>query len=143
MARSRAKPIIEYILRRILEDKEEAKKLAWQAEKYTIVGDELYRRDFSQPLLNCITDEQADYVIQEIHSGVRSIHIGGRSLATKVLRAGQYWPTLRDDCTQFFKMCEKCQRFGSHHQAPAEALFGITSPWRSTCWEMISSNLFP
>jgi hypothetical protein len=104
-----AKPIVEYIQGKIPEDKEVAKRLARQAANYTIVGDILYRHGFSQPLLRRITQDQAEYVIEEIHSGVCRSHIGGRSLATKVLRVGYYWPTLRDDCIHFVKLCEKCQ----------------------------------
>ncbi|XP_020235069.1 uncharacterized protein LOC109814938 [Cajanus cajan] len=57
-------------------DPVEAKKLRTQAARYSMVADELYRRGFSTPLLKCIDNHQADYVIREIHedlivSGVR------------------------------------------------------------------------
>ncbi|XP_057760837.1 uncharacterized protein LOC130981250 [Arachis stenosperma] len=38
--------------------------------------------------------------MEETHEGICGTHIGGRSLATKVLRAGYYWLTLRKDCLE-------------------------------------------
>jgi hypothetical protein len=46
-----AKHIVECVQGQIPEDKEVTKKLARQPTYYTIVGDVLYRRGFSQPLL--------------------------------------------------------------------------------------------
>jgi len=45
----------------------EDKGWARKAARYTLIGGELSRRGFSRPLLKCITREQAEYVMQEIH----------------------------------------------------------------------------
>nr|KYP62340.1 hypothetical protein KK1_016872 [Cajanus cajan] len=49
----------------------------------------------------------------EIHEGICGSHSGGRTLATKVLRAGYYWPTLKSDCTEFVKKCVQFQKHGT------------------------------
>ncbi|XP_020205839.1 uncharacterized protein LOC109791001 [Cajanus cajan] len=81
------------------------RKLQTQAARYSVVGGELYRRGFSTPLLKCIDSAQAEYVLREIHDGICGSHLGGRTMAAKVLRAGYYWLTLRTDCAEFVKRC--------------------------------------
>ncbi|XP_072062007.1 uncharacterized protein [Arachis hypogaea] len=63
-----------------------------RASIFTIIGDDLYRRGFSRPLLKCLGDEEATLAMEEAHEGICGTHIGGRSLSTKILRAGYYWP---------------------------------------------------
>ncbi|RDX90707.1 rnhA, partial [Mucuna pruriens] len=86
------------------------------------------RRGFSFPLLRCLGDEESTYVIKEVHEGVCGTHIGGRTLASKIARANYYWPTLRRDCLEYVKICDKCQKFAEGHKAPPERLHPITSP---------------
>ncbi|RDX92239.1 hypothetical protein CR513_25656, partial [Mucuna pruriens] len=71
-----------------------AKKLVKEASKYTLVGQQLYRRDFSFPLLRCMDEEEFEYVIWEVHEDVYRTHKGGRALASKSTRGGYYCPTL-------------------------------------------------
>lgn len=66
--------------------------------------------------------------MSEIHEGVCASHIRGRSLAFKVLRAGFYWLTLRKDCMEFVKKCEKCQVFADLPKAPPGELVTISAP---------------
>nr|KYP59830.1 hypothetical protein KK1_015271 [Cajanus cajan] len=107
----------------------EAKKIRTQAARYSIVADELYRRGFSTPLLKCVDNLQADYVMREVHEGICGSHSGGRTLAAKVLRAGYYWPTLKGDCAEFVKKCVQCQKHGNLIHASAAELHSISSPW--------------
>ncbi|XP_057443228.1 uncharacterized protein LOC130735146 [Lotus japonicus] len=74
-----------------------------EASHYTLLGDQLYRRGVGVPLLRCVSKEDAERIMFEVHEGVCASHIGGRSLAAKVLRAGFYWPTLRSDCMDYVK----------------------------------------
>ncbi|RDY03049.1 hypothetical protein CR513_13389, partial [Mucuna pruriens] len=105
-------PLTAYLRdERLLEDLVEAKKLIKDMAKYIITGGELYRRGFSFPLLWCVKGEEARYVIKEVHEGVYSSHIGGRALANKIARVRYYWPTLKGDCAEYVKKCDKCQRF--------------------------------
>ncbi|XP_020227232.1 uncharacterized protein LOC109808591 [Cajanus cajan] len=73
-----------------------------------------------------VVAEQVEYVLREIHEGICGFHSGGRTLATKVLRAGYYWPTLKDDCVKFAKRCVSCQRHSNLIHASAEELHGIS-----------------
>jgi len=55
-----------------------------------MIGDDLYKRGYDQPLLKCVTAEQAQYIIEELHEGICDYHSGARTMATRVLRAGYF-----------------------------------------------------
>ena len=63
-----------------------------KAARYTMIGDDLYKRGYGQPLLKCVTPEQAQYVIKELHEGICGYHSGARTMATRILRAGTSGP---------------------------------------------------
>nr|KYP54269.1 Transposon Ty3-I Gag-Pol polyprotein [Cajanus cajan] len=69
-------------------DKEEARKVRVRSAKFFIIGDKLFKRGISTPLLKCLAESQATYVVEEIHRGIYGMHSGDCSMATKVLRAG-------------------------------------------------------
>ncbi|XP_074560659.1 uncharacterized protein LOC141816830 [Curcuma longa] len=77
-----------------------AKVLRRRAARFTLIGDQLYRRAFSRPLLKCLGPEDADYVLREAHQGCCGNHPGGRSLARKILLVGYFWPTLQADAAK-------------------------------------------
>jgi len=61
-------PILAYICNGILpEDKRQARKLKCRAARYALLDEVLYRRGFTLPLLRCLDNEEADYVLREIH----------------------------------------------------------------------------
>ncbi|RDX75237.1 hypothetical protein CR513_44903, partial [Mucuna pruriens] len=74
----------------ILEDTEAVKRLKQEVSKYTLVGEHLYRRDFSFLLLNCLYAKEVEYVMREVHEGVCESHIRGHALASKITKAGYY-----------------------------------------------------
>ncbi|RDX92246.1 hypothetical protein CR513_25654, partial [Mucuna pruriens] len=52
------------------------------------MGQQLYRKGFSFPLLRCMDEEEFEYVIYEVHEDVYRTHKGGRALASKSARVG-------------------------------------------------------
>ncbi|XP_057457904.1 uncharacterized protein LOC130748677 [Lotus japonicus] len=105
-----------------------------EASHYTLLGDQLYRRGVGVPLLRCVSKEEDGIIMFEVHEGVCASHVGGRSLAAKVLRAGFYWPTLRSDCMECAKKCVKCQMYADLHRAPPETLSSMSSSWPFAMW---------
>ncbi|GAU24659.1 hypothetical protein TSUD_322670 [Trifolium subterraneum] len=99
----------------------------------------------------CAVDEQSwmspearvEFVLHEIHEGINGQHIGGRSLARKALRAGYYWPTMQNDARNHVLKCDKCQRHGDMHLAPAKELKTLISPWPFAWWGMDILGPFP
>jgi len=124
-------------------EEEQASKVKKRAVKFVVIADQLFKRGFSSPLLKCLAPQQAEYVIAEVHEGVCGTHIGGRALAAKILRAGYYWPTMKEDCSKYVKKCDKCQRFSNLHQAPPEYLSSVISPWPFFKWGVDILGPFP
>ena len=73
---------------------EEAKKVRKRAARFTILNDALYKRSFSMPYLKCVDEEEAKYILDEIHEGLCRDHVGPRSLVSKVIRICYFWPIL-------------------------------------------------
>ncbi|KAL2235091.1 UNVERIFIED_CONTAM: Ribonuclease HI [Sesamum indicum] len=106
-------PFIRYLKNGELpKDSIAAKRLQFKANRFTMIGDDLYKRTPEGVLLKCLDAERAQYVLREIHEGSCGNHSGGRSLAQKILRQGYFWPTVVEDAKDFAKKCESCQRFG-------------------------------
>ena len=74
------------------------------------------------PYLRCINEEEAKYILEEIHEGIYGDHASPRSLISKVIRMGYFWPTLQKDVKEFVKKCDKCQRFGNIQRILSEKL---------------------
>jgi len=81
--------------------------------RYTMIGDDLYKRGYDQPLLKCVTAEQAQYIIKELHEGICSYHSSSHTMTTRILRASYFWLTMETDCQDFVKKCIPCQKHGN------------------------------
>ncbi|XP_074346209.1 uncharacterized protein LOC141684979 [Apium graveolens] len=128
-------PILAYIHKGILpEDKFKARRLRYQAARYVMYDEVLYKRGFNQQLLRCVDKEEGNYIQREIHEGICGNHSGGSSLAMKVLRQGYYWPTMRGDAVNFVRACDRCQRFANYSSMPATLLTSMISPWPFAMW---------
>ena len=72
-----------------------------------VLNDELYKRGLSQPYLRCVEEEEeeeAKYVLEEVHGGICGDHIGAKSLARKIMRIGYFWPTMQQDAANFISV---------------------------------------
>ncbi|XP_021839331.1 uncharacterized protein [Spinacia oleracea] len=96
----------------------------------------LYKKSFSIPLLRCVTPENGKEILDDLHQGLCSSHIGGRALAEKALRTGYYWPTLREDALAMVQKCDKCQRFAHLIHRLSHPLTSIMSPIPFAKWGM-------
>ena len=137
-------PLIAYLRSGILPDgKDTARKLKVQASRFELIRDVLYKRGFSRPYLRCLSHDEADYVMREVHEGICGNHSGARSLVHKLIRAGYYWPTMLKDAQAYIKACDKCQRFSNLIRQPSEELTPMTAPWPFTQWGLDIISPFP
>jgi hypothetical protein len=127
--------VVEYLKNgQLPDDKIEARKIRMQSARYTLIGEILYRRGYTLPLLKCLSTTEAEYVLKEIHEGVCSSHSGGRMLAHKAVRAGYYWPTMNRESMEMVRRCDKCQRFAKLHTNPLAELSSVSSPLPFAQW---------
>ena len=137
-------PLIAYLRSGTLPDgKDVARKLKVQASRFVLIRDVLYKRGFSRPYLRCLSHDEADYVMREVHEGICGNHSGARSLAHKLIRAGYYWPTMLKDAQAYVKACDKCQRFSNLIRQPSEVLTPITALWLFAQWGLDIMGPFP
>ena len=100
-------PIVSYLKDgRLLEGKDEARKLRVRSARYVLMDEVLYKRGFSQPYLRCLAPEKANYILREVHEGACNNHSRVRSLVHKVVYAGYYWPTIQADAKAYVKVCD-------------------------------------
>ena len=127
----------------LLEEKGATRKLKVQASRFVLIKDVLYKRGFSRPYLRCLCQEEADYVMREVHEGICGNHSGARSLVHKLIRAGYYWPTMMKDAQAYVQSCDKCQRFSNLIKQPSEELTPMTAPWPFAQWGLDIMGPFP
>ena len=80
---------------RLLEDKDEARKLKIKAAKYVLIDEVLYKQGYSQPYLRCLVPDKSNYLLKEVHKGACENHSGARALVHKVV--------IQDTIGQLFK----------------------------------------
>jgi len=69
---------------------EEGKKIKRNSARYTLVDGALFRHGFMHSILTCVSGDECTRIISELHKGICGSHVGGRSLASKVVHAGFY-----------------------------------------------------
>lgn len=67
-------------------DPREARRILCRANRYFILGEDLYKRSFTSTHLRCLRPHEAKTVLEEVHVGSCGSHSGGRTLAQKVIR---------------------------------------------------------
>ena len=102
--------IVSYLKEgKLLEGRDEARKLRIKSVKYFLMDEVLYKRGFSQSYLMCLALDEVNYVLREVHEGVCGNHLGARSLVHKVVCVGYYWPTIQADAKAYVKVSDQCQ----------------------------------
>ncbi|XP_071933752.1 uncharacterized protein [Coffea arabica] len=106
------------------------------ASKFFLNGEVLYKRTSDLNLLRCVDEDEAQYMMKEVHSGVCGPHMNGHLLAKKIMRTGYFWLTMEHDCIDFVRRCIKCQMHGDIIRAPPTELHSMTAPWPCSMWGM-------
>ena len=129
-------PIIAYIRDdQLPEDKNEAHKIRLKAARFWLSSNgRLYRKSYTGPYLQCIHASKVKDFLNEIHEGICGSHIGGRSLAYRVISQGYWWPYMHKDAQLYVRKCEKCQKFSHSLHQPEQDLSPLSSPWPFAQW---------
>ena len=120
--------------RQLPTERNKAHKLQIQAARFSLIDGQLFKRSFGSLYLKCLTPEQSQYVLAELHEGICGNHHGGRTLAHRAHTQGYYWPTMKVDAADYTRKCDHCQRFAPILKSPAQDLISISSPWPFAQW---------
>jgi len=106
------------------------------ANGFFLSGDILYKRTPDLNLLRCVNIQEAETIMNEVHSGVCGPHMNGYVLAKKIIRAGYYWLTMERDCFRFVRRCHQCQIHSDLIHSPPLELHPMSAPWPFVAWGM-------
>ena len=84
--------------------------------------------------MKCLTPEQGQYVLVELHEGICGNHPGGRTLAHRAHTQGYYWPTGKIDAADYVKRCDPCQQMSPILKSPVQDFVSISSTWPFSKW---------
>jgi hypothetical protein len=65
----------------------------------------------------------------EVHNGQCGAHQSAYRMKWVIRHAGCYWPMMLEDCFEYYKGCQDCQKFRNIQRVPALALNPIINPW--------------
>jgi len=136
--------IIRYLVDDVLpSEPQKPRKLCRKTSFYTMCIGELFRQGFSSPILKCLDEDQAAYVLVELHKGKYGVHLGARCMATRVLRAGYFWLSIKNDAHSFVEKYIECQKFNPFTHCHLKSCIRASHYGRSILVEWIFSILFP
>ena len=115
-------------------DRGRAHKIQIQSARFSLVDEQLYKRSLGGPYLKCLTPEQGQYVLAELHEGICGNHPRGRTLAHRAHTQGYYWPTMKSDAVDYVKKCDSCQHMYPALKSSVRDLVSISSSWPFVQW---------
>ena len=86
----------------------QAARIIWRSKGFILVGDNLYKRSASDILMTCVTLEEGEDILREIHEGVCGNLAASQTLVGKAYKSGFFWPTAISDVEDLIKRCPGC-----------------------------------
>ena len=84
-------PITQYInTGELPNEKDKAHRVQVQSAKFSVIYRQLFKRSLNGSYLKCLTTEQGQYVLAELHEGICGNHPGSRTLAHRAHTQGYY-----------------------------------------------------
>jgi ribonuclease HI len=123
-------PYLEYMMKKTLpKDTVEARRIIRRSTAFVVLQGKLYKKSITGVLQRCVTPQEGQVILKDIHEGVCGHHASSRAITAKAFRAGFYWLTAIKDAKDIVQRCEACQRFASRPHAPAAELQPIPLSW--------------
>ena len=93
--------------------------------------------------MRCISREQGNKLLADIHDGDCGHHSSSRTLVGKAFRSGFYWPTALNDAAELVRSCKACQFHAKQIHQPAHGLQTIRLSWSFAVWGLVILGPFP
>jgi hypothetical protein len=90
------------------------RKIRRRALKYNVIDGDLYRRTVYGLMLKCLGKEEAKIAMGEVHEGMCGSHQSTHKMRWMLSQVGMYWPTILQDCFEYYRGCEACKKFGKY-----------------------------
>jgi hypothetical protein len=116
-------PYLAYMINKALpEDTVEARRIIRRSKAFIMLQGKLYKKSIMGVLQRCVTPQEGQEILKDIHARVCGHHASSRAIAAKAFCAGFYWLTSVEDAKDIVRKCEACQRFASRPHTPAVEL---------------------
>jgi hypothetical protein len=84
------------------------RKVRWQALKYVMLDNTLYRLTIDGSLLKCLGSDKSKIAMGEVHNGIYDTRQSAHKMKWLLHHVGFYWPTMLNDWFRYYKCCESC-----------------------------------
>ena len=102
-------PYLAYMTRGELpEDETLARQITRRSKSMVVINGELHRRSVTGAFQRCVSPEEGQEILREIHEGDCGHHAGSKSLVAKAFRHGFYWLTAHADAEDLVSKCDGC-----------------------------------
>lgn len=130
-------PYLAYITRGELpEDETLARQITRWSKSMTITNGELHHRSVTGAFQRCVSPEEGQEILREIHEGDCGHHTGSKSLMVKAFRHEFYWLTAHADAEDLVSKCDACQKNSRRAHVPAQEMRMIPITWPFAVWGM-------
>jgi hypothetical protein len=89
-----------------------SRKLRHKAIKFFLLDGRLFYKSLDAVLLQCLGQEEAKKMMSEVHDGLCGAHQSACRMKWVIRHTGCYWPTMLEDCFEYYKGCQDCQSLG-------------------------------
>ena len=80
-------------------------------------------------LLKCLNQEEAKVLMGEVHEGICGAHQSAYKMKSIIRRSRYLWPTILEECFEYYNGCQDYQRFGNIQKSSASTMNPIIKPW--------------
>jgi ribonuclease HI len=88
---------LAYMINKTLpEDTVKARRIIRRSKAFVVLQGKLYKKSITGVLQRCVTPQEGQDILKDIHAGVCGHHASSRAIAAKVFCAGFYWLTADD-----------------------------------------------
>jgi hypothetical protein len=91
-------PYLAYMINKTLpKDVVNGRQIVRRSKAFVMVQGKLYKKSVSGVLQRCVTPQEGQAILHDIHAGVCSHHASSRAIAAKASQAPFYWLTIVED----------------------------------------------
>ena len=122
---------------------QQKRKLRTDSRYYIWDDPLLFKKGADMIIRRCVPESEQGKILNECHASPYGGHFSGERTAHKILKSGFYWPTLFRDCTEWVKLCDRCQKIGNISSRNEMPLKGIMVVQIFDVWGIDFMGPFP
>ncbi|CAJ2653497.1 unnamed protein product [Trifolium pratense] len=122
---------------------QQKKKLFADSRHYFWDDPFLFKMSNDGMIRRCVADSEIRGIMWHCHNSPCGGHHSGPRTAAKVLQSGFFWPTIFQDCMEFVKACDACQRSGGVSKRDEMPQHGLTEVEPFDVWGIDFMGPFP